>query len=292
MTSMSDREYDLRRLRDTMARDLTGLYDLSEARNIVEWIFLEMAGIRKIDFGLTSTVKLAPVIEWKLQEALAELKKGRPVQYVTGNAEFCGLRIEVDERVLIPRPETEDLVVWMKDDLATSGALKILDIGTGSGCVAIALKKILPSVSLSALDNSPGALEVARRNAAIHHTEIKFIEGDILSGQGMLEDQVYDVIVSNPPYITRQEALKMRSNVLDFEPHSALFVPDDDPFLFNRAIAAFSERRLKNNGKVYVEINEGFGKEVAEMFQSFGFSRTCVRKDIHGRDRMVRAERG
>jgi release factor glutamine methyltransferase len=204
-----------------------------------------------------------------------------------------GLKLYVDENVLIPRPETEELVEWIVSDLTIHNSqFTILDIGTGSGCIAIALKKKLPSSQLSALDISEAALKIAQRNASDHNTQINFFRADILHEEDIENLSRFDVIVSNPPYVKRNEAEDMRTNVFLYEPHVALFVPDEDALLFYRHIARFANSHLNENGCLYVEINELHAEDVADLFRASGFRSIEIKKDMQGKDRMIKATRG
>lgn len=227
--------------------------------------------------------------EQPLFEALAQLKLEKPIQYILGTAHFMDLDLNVNENVLIPRPETEELVQWILDDCQVEHSrdpLKILDIGTGSGCIAIALAKHLPNVKVYALDVSEKALEVARGNAKMNEVDITFLKQDILKPALALE---FDIIVSNPPYIRELEKESIKNNVKEHEPGTALFVPDEDPLLFYKAIAQFSKTHLKEEGGLYFEINQYLGKETKSLLKAHNFSEIELRKDIFGNDRMLKA---
>lgn len=215
------------------------------------------------------------------------IASGTPIQQVLGYAYFCGLKLKVTPSVLIPRPETEELVRWVVDE--SPAPRSILDIGTGSGCIAIALAKALPQTRLTAIDISDEALAVARENAKMHDADIDFIQADILNPNPYLANNRFDVIVSNPPYICNKEADEMEKNVLDHEPHVALFVPDDDPLLFYRAIAEKTLTMLTPDGTLFFEINRLYAQELTTMLQSMGFQHITVRQDQFNNDRMLRA---
>lgn len=215
------------------------------------------------------------------------IASGTPIQQVLGYAYFCGLKLKVTPSVLIPRPETEELVHWVVDE--SPAPRSILDIGTGSGCIAIALAKALPQTRLTAIDISDEALAVARKNAKIHGVDIDFIQADILNPNPYLANNRFDVIVSNPPYICNKEADEMEKNVLNHEPHVALFVPDDDPLLFYRAIAEKTLTMLTPDGTLFFEINRLYAQELTTMLQSMGFQHITVRQDQFNNDRMLRA---
>lgn len=227
----------------------------------------------------------------RLQNILAELLTGKPIQYILGVTEFYGLPFKVNPSVLIPRPETEELVEWILSETQKvknkgfSG--RIIDIGTGSGCIAVTLKKNLPGAVVFAIDISEDALRTAEDNAELNETEVNFLNLDILN---FLPDNTIpksDVIVSNPPYVTEDDKKQMHNNVTDFEPHTALFVPENDPLIFYRAIADFALANLKPDGYLFFEINENLGNETVELLQHKGFKKIELRQDMSGRDRMI-----
>jgi len=223
-----------------------------------------------------------------------QLIQGKPLQYILGETEFYDLTFKVNPNVLIPRPETEELVDWA---LITSRiingeteVLKILDIGTGSGCIPISIKKYIPLADITALDISELALSTARQNADLNQAEINLIHDDILNPSNLeLINTNYDIILSNPPYVTDSEKDQMLDNVLKHEPHNALFVPNNDPLLFYRAIADFALDHLKINGFLFLEINEKFGRETVYLLNEKGFKEIELRQDMSGKDRMIRA---
>ncbi len=217
------------------------------------------------------------------------IASGTPIQQVLGYAYFCGMKLKVTPSVLIPRPETEELVHWVVEDCPAPHS--ILDIGTGSGCIAIALAKALPQARLTAIDISSEALTIARENAEMQHADINFIHADILNPNPSLANNRFDVIVSNPPYICNTEADEMEKNVLEHEPHIALFVPDDDPLLFYRAIAEQALKILTPGGTLFSEINRLYAPELTTMLQSMGFSNIVVRQDQFNNTRMLRARK-
>ena len=223
----------------------------------------------------------------KFESALQRLLNHEPVQYIIGETEFYGLPMKVDKNVLIPRPETEELVEWILQDLKTSGVEnpRILDIGTGSGCIAISLAKNLKDADVTALDVSEGALEVAKTNAAMNEVSLTFELTDILEVKNL--SSTFDVIVSNPPYVRELEKHEIKPNVLENEPETALFVKDEDPLLFYEKITKLAQAALKENGSLYFEINQYLGKETEELLQSAGFN-TELRKDFLGNDRMLK----
>ena len=224
----------------------------------------------------------------QLDFALLELKKNNPIQYILNEAFFMGHSFYVDESVLIPRPETEELVSWMLSDFSLSkDKLKVLDIGTGSGCIPIALAKENPNLNITAIDVSPLAIEVAKKNAKRHKVDVHFSQRDIIILSNW--EQSLDVIVSNPPYIKLEEKNEMLSNVLDYEPHLALFTPEDDSLFFYKKITAFAEINLKTRGVLYFEINPKCEEALKKMISSYSFKDIVVGNDIFGKNRMLKA---
>lgn len=228
--------------------------------------------------------------EQPIFEALAGLKLEKPLQYILGTAHFMGLELKVNENVLIPRPETEELVEWILEEcqVKPSRDLKILDIGTGSGCIAMALAKGLPNAKVYALDVSEEALKVAQENAESNQVEIEFIQMDVLNPNNL--ELKFDIIVSNPPYVRELEKHEIKNNVKAYEPSLALFVPDEDALLFYRAIIAFAEKHLLEKGHLYLEINQYLGKETKALLEAHNFSEIELRKDLFGNDRMLKGK--
>lgn len=226
----------------------------------------------------------------KFSFAVKQLKQRRPIQYILGKADFYKLRFSVNEQVLIPRPETEELVDLIIKDNRGTPSCSILDIGTGSGCIPIALKKNLPAAYITAIDVSEGALKVARQNAQLNQTEILFLHEDILDKNSNFfnDSNRYDCIVSNPPYVLFSEKAEMDKNVLDHEPHLALFVADEDPLLFYKMIADFSRRHLNPGGKLYFEINAAYGPETQELLEKKGFKNPALIADLNNKNRILR----
>ena len=219
---------------------------------------------------------------------LAELNTGKPLQYILAETIFYNLPFKVTPDVLIPRPETEELVDWIIGDLKMTSNLtapNILDIGTGSGCIAISIKKNLHNSTVTAIDVSSDALAIASFNATLNNVKVDFIEADILTYRNQVK---YDLIVSNPPYVKNDEKEDMQENVLKFEPHTALFVEDANPLLFYQAIATFAQTNLVNKGLLFFEINELFGQETIDMLKDKGFTNIELRKDLQGKDRMIK----
>ena len=308
------------------------IYDDSEAHNIADWVMEHITEWKRIDRIVNKEFPLSIQKEEQLKKYTAELLNHRPVQYVLGEAWFAGMKLYVNEKVLIPRPETEELVEWVKkaascklqaaskgrvgsgqfpfakasaDKWAVnstttneqrttvngqrSSVISILDIGTGSGCIPVALKKKLPAADITAIDVCSEALSIAVENAVNNETEIDFKLLDFLDKGKWDELGKYDIIVSNPPYVKKSEVNAMRKSVLDYEPSLALFVPDEDALIFYKQIADFSLLHLKENGMLFMEINEALGNEVMDLFKQKGYSNVELKKDMQGKDRMVKA---
>jgi release factor glutamine methyltransferase len=269
---------------------LSPLYDAREASNIAHWVLEHLTGWKKIDRLVHKEDPLSAEQNTLLEQYIAELLTHKPVQYVLREAWFYGLPLYVDEHVLIPRPETEELVEWVIQETGSGNtAYSILDIGTGSGCIPIALKKQLPAATVYACDVSEGALAVAQKNAQMADTAIQFIQTDFLVSANWGSLPEADIIVSNPPYIPVKDKGSMRENVLQHEPHLALFVENDDPLLFYRSIAQFARQKLLPGGRVYVEIHEDLGAATLQLFTGSGFTNAELKKDMQGKDRMIRA---
>ncbi|HLP35549.1 peptide chain release factor N(5)-glutamine methyltransferase [Lacibacter sp.] len=274
---------------------LTAAHEPSEAEAMAALV-VEHVGKKKLHHLKQEYISAEETQQ--IDRILQQLLTHRPLQYVLNEAWFYGLKFEVNESVLIPRPETEELVDWIVKDVrgrkydvrSEALPLTILDIGTGSGCIPIALKKNLPETEVSAIDVCSDALYTATTNAVNNEKEIKFQLLDFLDESNWSELSKYDIIVSNPPYIKTTEANTMSKHVLEFEPHKALFVPDEDALLFYRKIADFALQHLQPNGAVYVEINQQLGKETVDLFQQKGFA-VELKKDMSGNERIVKASR-
>jgi release factor glutamine methyltransferase len=270
---------------------LKALYDTREADAIALTVLKDITGKSSAYLKAFSEYELLAAHQEKIKMILRELSTGKPLQYVLGHTEFYGLPFKVNPSVLIPRPETEELVEWvLKSDLPHT-AINILDIGTGSGCIAISLRKNLPKANVWAIDISAAALVTAKQNAELNNVEVNLIEEDILNltHNSQLTTHNYNIIVSNPPYVTPTDKDLMHTNVTDFEPHTALFVPQDDPLLFYKAIADLAADKLATGGLLFFEINESYGDETIEMLKSKLFQNIELRKDMSGRDRMIKA---
>jgi release factor glutamine methyltransferase len=272
--------------------ELSKDYDGKEIRQFLYMLFDEWQGWNKARVHLNQDEMLSEAEIARFYFALEELKKHKPIQYITGRTFFHGLELVVAPGVLIPRPETEELVeiIISENTNRKPGEFSILDIGTGSGCIAISLKKTFPYAAVSAMDNSVTALQIAGKNAERNGCNIRFVHHDIFQKTELPLVPEYDMIVSNPPYIRESEKKEMHKNVLDYEPPEALFVPDNDPLVFYKAILGFSCIHLSSTGLLYLEINEQFGPEIRSLLMTREFNRVEVIKDINGKDRFIRAE--
>ncbi|MDI9545906.1 MAG: peptide chain release factor N(5)-glutamine methyltransferase [Bacteroidales bacterium] len=270
------------------AQSLKEQYRPEEIRQLSYALLEDCCGFSKNDIYAGKDTEISTKQRRQLHEKLGRLAEGEPLQYITGVAYFYDLKLSVNPTVLIPRPETEELVEWIiNDNKGKTG--RILDVGTGSACISLALAKHLPGMQVEAWDISPDALALARKNAADLGLDVAFIEQDLFRFNPGDRAPVYDVIVSNPPYVTTAEALKMERRVLEHEPALAMFVPDNDALIFYRALAALAARTLKPGGSLYVEISIYFGGETVQLFEEAGFEETVLRQDISGRDRMIKA---
>ena len=278
----------IRAYRESFIGALTPQYGREEAESFFYLVLEDFRGMKRSDLALQPDAILSEeeIPQWDF--LLAQLHKEIPIQYILGNAHFFGLVFEVNDHVLIPRPETEELVQWILN-VAPSGPIRILDIGTGSGCIAVTLAKHLPDAGVFAIDISSSALQMASRNAIQNGARVTFIEKDILATENL--DASFDVIVSNPPYVRELEKAEIKPNVLANEPHLALFVPDDDALLFYRKIAELALKNLSANGSLFFEINQYLAKETMDMLEQMGFGYLELRQDIYGNDRMVLARR-
>ncbi|MBQ5889212.1 MAG: peptide chain release factor N(5)-glutamine methyltransferase [Bacteroidaceae bacterium] len=264
---------------------LSGCYSAGEVSALTRIIATELLGVSQMAYFLKDDVTLTAGQQALLDNAIERLKKQEPIQYILGYCDFCGLRFKVTQTTLIPRPETSELVEWIASE--ANGNESILDIGTGSGCIAVSLAHKLPKSKTTAWDISPDALAVAVENSKANNCAVMFEQVDILAYEPTGEQ--FDIIVSNPPYIKENEKEAMHSNVLDWEPHTALFVPDNDPLLFYRTIAEKGLQIFKPGGRLYFEINRAHGKETMEMLASLGYTNIELRKDFADNDRMIRA---
>lgn len=268
-------------MKETIANIISELYPIyseEESRELAYWILEYATGMTRTEILFSNQKKEIP----NLPEILDRLRKHTPIQYIFGHTDWMGLRLKVTPATLIPRPETAELVEWILSTCDNNMPLRIVDIGTGSGCIAIALKKKCPIWQVQGIDISSDALQVASENAMHNGVEVEWTQADILSPETENLLASCDIIVSNPPYICNREKADMDARVLDHEPHSALFVPDDDPLLFYRQIAS-----LRSARSIYFEINEAYGQEVCDMLEELGYTDIQLKNDIYGKARMV-----
>ncbi|NMH28075.1 peptide chain release factor N(5)-glutamine methyltransferase [Flavobacterium silvaticum] len=267
--------------------ELTAHYDAIEAENFINLLLEDWLGLKRIDVATKPELEFSPEEKARFDSALDQLKQEVPIQYIIGSTHFYGFEFEVNPAVLIPRQETEELVDWIVKDWEFNGNPQILDIGTGSGCIAISVAKSLVDSKVSAIDVSFDALETAKRNAVRNEASVQFHLQDILQTKSL--DHKYDIIVSNPPYVRNLEKHEIRKNVLEYEPHLALFVDDNDALVFYRKIAQLAIESLSENGSLYFEINQYLASETIEMLENIGYKSIELRKDLLGNDRMLKA---
>lgn len=275
----------LNRLRIFFERSLKGLYPSTEISAFWEISATHFLQKSRLDCALQPTEKIPAEKIRPLEKAIERLQKNEPIQYITEKAFFDGRPFKVNKNTLIPRPETAELVRWICDDF-TGKKPKILDIGTGSGCIAVSLAEKIKRTTVTTLDHCKNALEIAQENARFYGVDIAFEKADIFQVEKL---EQYDVIVSNPPYVCNREKTAMQKNVLQYEPQTALFVPDENPLCFYEKIATLAKKNLTKKGALYVEINENFGAAMVKMLRAKGFKNITLRKDIFGKARMVRA---
>ncbi|MDQ8012075.1 MAG: peptide chain release factor N(5)-glutamine methyltransferase [Flavobacterium nitrogenifigens] len=279
----------IKQYRTQFIQELSPFYDAYEAESFFYLILEDKHKLRQIDLALNHELMFDENDFEIWDELLKQLKKEVPIQYLLGKTNFYGLDFEVNENVLIPRPETEELVEWIINENATpdkSKKIRILDIGTGSGCIAISLAKNLPNAEVVAIDVSKKAIETAKRNAVQNNVEVTFVMLDILKEEELRCQ--FDIIVSNPPYVRNLEKEEIKKNVLDYEPHLALFVEDNDALVFYRKIASLAKNALLEKGKLYFEINQYLGKEMIDLLEGMSFQNIELRKDIYDNDRMLK----
>ena len=275
----------MKRIANIIREGLSSHYPTGEIAALTRIIATELLGVSQMTFFLKDDVTLTAEQQTLLGNAIERLKKQEPIQYILGYCDFCGLRFKVTPATLIPRPETSELVEWIASE--ATGNESILDIGTGSGCIAISLAHSVAQSDVTAWDISPDALAVAAENSKANGCAVTFEQVDILAYQPTGE--LFNIIVSNPPYIKENEKEAMHANVLDWEPHTALFVPDNDPLLFYRTIAEKGLQILKPGGRLYFEINRAHGNETMEILAALGYTGFELRKDFADNDRMIRA---
>ena len=268
-------------------RELKEQYSLPELQNFLYLIFQNLMDLPKTDIHVNHGKVIPDHFIVKINEIINELKENKPIQYILGETEFYGCNIKINKNTLIPRPETEEMVRWILNE-TDENSCKIFDIGTGSGCIAVALAKNNISAKVFAADHSEEALEIARGNAGINNTDITFFHFNINFPETSDILDIYDIIVSNPPYVTESEKRQMKENVLKYEPHDALFVPDSDPLIFFRAILEFAQSQLQSGGNIFFEINERFGEQMVQLLEEFNYHHIVLRKDINNKDRMIK----
>jgi release factor glutamine methyltransferase len=281
----------IKNYKTTFLHELSSLYDEKESESFFYLVLDSFHRKKRIDLALEPEMEMNALQLLRWESVLVELKKHKPIQYILGETEFFGLPFLVNENVLIPRPETEELVALIlaeeEKGKREEGQVMILDIGTGSGCIPIALKKNLPNAEVYAIDVSEKALATAQKNAALNNVEVHFMLNNILETDHL--EQTFDIMVSNPPYVRNLEKAEINPNVLEYEPHLALFVADDDALLFYRKITELAKKNLNQNGQLYFEINQYLGKETVALVESFGFKNVKLLKDIYGNNRMISA---
>ncbi len=290
--------------RQWVTEQIQGVYAGGEARNIATLVMEAITGLTRETSRSKKEELLPAQLDTQLTEITNRLLLHEPVQYILEHAWFAGLKLYVNPSVLIPRPETEELVHWIVQDIKTlalpvlqpsgggadrTGSLKIVDVGTGSGCIALALKKALPGAEVWGCDKSEAALNIARRNGSETDLRVDFQGIDFLESTQHSLLPAVDIVVCNPPYIPLRDKHSMAANVVDFEPHQALFVADEDPLIFYRALANFGKQKLHPGGCIYVEIEENSGTDVVKLFEEAGYKNVVLKQDMQGKDRMIRA---
>ncbi|MGB3066555.1 peptide chain release factor N(5)-glutamine methyltransferase [Sphingobacterium thalpophilum] len=272
-------------------QELTSIYDKDEVKALFLFTVEEMFGLKRGTYPLKKEDIVTEKDAERFDEILRELKKNKPIQYIFNKATFYGESFEVNESVLIPRPETEELVDLILKQHSAQAGLHIMDIGTGSGCIPIILSKYLPGAQVTSMDISKEAIATARKNAGQLNAPVQFINADIFEWDYIFSEQQYDIIVSNPPYITSQEKASMQQNVLAFEPELALFIEDSAPLIFYDVISSFALKHLAPQGDLYFEINQYLGPQTKELIEKKGFRPVKLLKDINGADRMIHAKK-
>lgn len=278
---------------DLFSEQLETYYPQEEIKSILYLLFEEYCQMKRTDIMLNPTKTLSESQSRKVSQAIDDLKKYKPIQYIIGKTNFYGLDFIVTPAVLIPRAETEELVQWIIEENESYNlgeehrVLDVLDIGSSSGCISISVSKNISKTSVLGIDINEEALKIAVKNNELNNTNVDFKCYDILDESNWAQLHKFDIIVSNPPYIRESERQQMSKNVIDYEPESALFVSDEDPLIFYRTILKFSQNHLKPRGKVYFEINEAFGEEMRQLLIDYGFSDIVLKRDMNGRDRMV-----
>ena len=285
---------NIKKFRDYFNKTLKKIYPTSEIDTFLFLLLEEYLNFKRIDIVLKSNFEISPEDLILLRSSTKLLEQEIPIQYILGKTEFYGFPFILNEHVLIPRPETEELITSILEKVlktktfhtnAKEKQLKILDIGTGSGCIPISLKKSLPFAEITAIDVSNEALTIAKKNTVLNKVDINLTQQDILKTTSL--NQLYDIIVSNPPYVRESEKKEIKNNVLNNEPHMALFVKDNNPLVFYNKIAELAKNHLSENGTLFFEINQYLGKETVELIKLKGFNKIQLKKDIFGRDRII-----
>ncbi|WP_298238886.1 peptide chain release factor N(5)-glutamine methyltransferase [uncultured Algibacter sp.] len=279
----------IRDIQKIFHQKLDTIYEKEEVDSFFYLLIDAFYEITRIQLALDSEISIAN--NEIILNALNLLIKEKPIQYIIGETEFYGLLFQVNENVLIPRPETEELVAWILSNENTTSSINILDIGTGSGCIAISIAKNLPKANVYALDVSPDTLQVAKKNAALNDVKVEFSVIDILNTKSAFKNLKFDIIVSNPPYVREKEKQLMKSNVLDNEPHLALFVKDNNPLLFYEAITRFANDNLTETGVLFFEINEYLGGDMIRLLKNNNFKEIELKQDIFKKDRMIKGNK-
>ena len=275
--------------RKEIIKTIRNIYEQNEANNIAELLMESITKLPRSERIIQGNETLSNTQRNLLQSSILRLQKYEPIQYIINEAWFAGMRFYVDKNVLIPRPETEELVEWVAGECGRGTKYKILDVGTGSGCIAIAVKNKLPAAELWACDISDEAVNIARINADALHATIDFVPLDFLDPRQRKQLPNVDVVVSNPPYVPQNEKKQMEKNVVEYEPAMALFVFDDDPLVFYKAIAEFGREKLNKGGSIYAEIHENLGEQIRDLFLLEGYQAVELKKDLQGKDRIVKA---
>ena len=301
MDAKRARQMTIQELKHLFFNRLEQLYPKEEIQSFFNLLIFYKLKLTRADIALNLNEIIQQTDLDFFLNALTDLQREKPIQYIIGETEFYGLPFKVDKNVLIPRPETEELIEWILNELGVKNSTpNILDIGTGSGCIAISLAKNIPNATVFALDISKKALQLAQQNATLNNVNIHFIKDDILNSnvtssaiesyenEGLLSLK-FDIIVSNPPYVQKLEKKEIQNNVLENEPHLALFVDDNNPLVFYDKIADFAIERLTKNGQLFLEINQYLGKETVDLLKQKGFTNIELKKDIFGNDRMIKA---
>ena len=281
----------LKAFKSVFTTALESLYPKTEIDSFFSIIIEEYLNLQRIDVILQPDFIISDEQLKQLNNTLSRLQKEEPIQYILGKTEFYGYPFVVNEHTLIPRPETEELVAWIIEVIKDNKNLNVLDIGTGSGCIPISLKKELSFANINAVDVSIEALKIAQKNAVLNNVDLNFFERDILNTKDLnfISNSSFDIIVSNPPYVRNLEKVEIKNNVLQNEPHLALFVTDDNPLIFYNKIADLALKHLKSKGYLFFEINQYLGKETVSILKTKGFNTVELKKDMFGNDRMIKA---